>query len=85
MLSCGVFARADNQLSKLYFLSSMMNCDRINPGSFLTRQLYNTATSTIGRIPIGGLINSIASLGVLSQTPMIEFHSPSSLIKPLLD
>jgi len=64
MLSCGVFARYDSlnvpRLSELYFLSSTMNKDRIDPGSFLAYQLYSVATSTIGRIVIGVLITAIS-------------------------
>ena len=69
VLSCGVFARDDSlnvpRLSKLYFLSRMMNGDRIELGSFLARQLYSATTSTTRRTIIGCLTTTTArSLGV---------------------
>jgi len=49
-----------SQLSEAYFLSCMLQGDRIDPVSFLARQLYSTTTSNKGRIFIGGIITSIA-------------------------
>ena len=80
MLSCGVFARDDNlnipRLFELYFLSSMMNGDQINAGSFLARQLYSVATSTTGGMVIGGRTTTIArSLGI-ETNPEDRFTGP---------
>ena len=53
-MATGLFARDDSvnvpQLSKLYFLSCMLEGERLDLGSFLARQLYSAATSTKGRI-----------------------------------
>jgi len=38
----------------------MFHGERLDPGSFLACQLYSVATSTKGRIVIGGIITSIA-------------------------
>jgi len=63
MLSCGIFARDDSlnapRLFELYFLSGMMNSDKIDHMSFLARQIYGTTVSIVGRIVIGGFITTI--------------------------
>ena len=41
-------------------MSCILEGERLNPGSFLARQLYSAATSTKGRIVIGEIITSIA-------------------------
>jgi len=60
-LATGLFVRDDSvsvpRLSKLYFLSCMPHGERLDPGSFLARQLYSAATSTKGRIVIRGLLH----------------------------
>ena len=48
------------QLSKLYFLSCMMDDACVDPRAFLARQLFSASTNTKGRIVIGGIITSIA-------------------------
>jgi len=53
----------------MYFLSCMLEGDCIDPGSFLARQLYSVATSTNGRIVIGGIITSIAWLLGIKPNP----------------
>ena len=62
-MASGIFARDDSvnipRLSKLYFLSCMHQGERLDLGSFLSRQLYSAATSTKGRIVIGEIITSI--------------------------
>ena len=50
------------RLCQLYFLYSMLEGDRIDPGSFLVNQLYSVGTSYAHRIVIGGLITPIAKL-----------------------
>ena len=63
-MALGIFARDDSvsdpRLSEMYFLSCMLEGERIDPGSFLAHQLYSAATSTKGRIVTGGIITSIA-------------------------
>jgi len=71
-MALGFFARDDSvnvpRLSEMYFLSYMLEGDRIDLGSFLARQLYSVTTSTKGWIIIGGMITSIArSLGIESN------------------
>ena len=61
-----IFAR-DNSLNvprliEMYFLSCMLQGERLDPASFLARQLYSAATNTKGRIVIGGIIISIARI-----------------------
>ena len=64
IMALGIFARYDSvnvsQLSEMYFLSCMLEDERINPGSFLAHQLYSAATNTKSRIVIGSIITSIA-------------------------
>jgi len=54
IMASGIFARDDSvnvpRLFELYFLSSMLQGERLDRGSFLARQLYSAATSTKGRI-----------------------------------
>ena len=38
----------------------MLNDVQLDPSSFLARQLYSVAVSTIGRIVIGGIVTTIA-------------------------
>jgi len=64
IMASGIFARDGSvnvpRLSELYFLSCMLQGEHLDPGSFLTRQLYSAATSTKGRIIVGRIITSIA-------------------------
>jgi len=66
LLAYDLFARKDSLNvscpSELYFLYSMLEGDRIDPGLFLINQLYSTATCSTHRIVIGGLIIPIARL-----------------------
>jgi len=69
ILACCFFARDDNlkvtRLSKLYFLSCILDGVQLDPGAFLARQLYSAAVSTKGRIVIGGVVTTITRfLGV---------------------
>jgi len=69
ILACSLFAHDDSlnvlRLSKLYFLSCMLDSVQLDPGSFLARQLHSATVSTKGRIVIGGIITTIARfLGV---------------------
>jgi len=53
------------RLSKLYFLSNMLDGVQLDLGPFLARQLYSAAVITNGRIVIGGIVTTIARfLGV---------------------
>ena len=53
------------QLSKLCFLSCMLDGVHVDRGVFLAHQLFSAATSTKGRIVIRGIVTSIARfLGV---------------------
>jgi len=66
LLARGLFAREDRinvpHLSKLYFLYSMLESDRIDPRSFLVNQVYSIATSSAHRIVIRGLITPITRM-----------------------
>ena len=69
ILACSLFAWDDSlnvlRLSKLYFLSCMLDGVQLDPGSFLTRQLHSAVVSTKGRIVTGGTVTTIARfLGV---------------------
>ena len=54
---------------ELYFLSCMLHSEHLDPGSFLARQVYSAATSTKGRIVIGGNITSIARFLRIEPNP----------------
>ena len=73
ILATRLFVRDDSvnvpRVSKLYFLSCMVHGERLDPGSFLARQLYSAATSTKGRIVIGGIIISIARFLGIEPNP----------------
>ena len=77
--SCSVFARDDglnvHGLSESYFLSSMMNGDQLDPGSFLAHQLYSAATSTAGWIVIRPQVHGdfIANQG-LSHRDLVDSY-----------
>ena len=64
MLACGIFARVDglnvSRLFELYFLSCMMNDDRIDPESFLAMQFDSATISIVDMIVIRGIITPIA-------------------------
>jgi len=68
-----IFARDNSvnvpRLSKMYFLSCMLEGERIDPGSFLAHQLYSAATSTKSRIIIGQIITSIARFLGIEPSP----------------
>jgi len=84
-LACSLFARDDSlnvsRLSKLYFLSCMLDDIQLDPSFFLARQLCSTAVSTKGRIVIGGIITTIARFLGVKPNLRMEFLGPSSLIK----
>jgi hypothetical protein len=73
ILASSIFARDDSvnvpRLSELYFLSCMLQDERLDPGSFLARQLYSAATSTKGRIVVGGIVTSIARFLGIEPNP----------------
>ena len=73
IMTLGIFARDDSDnvppLSKMYFLSCMLQGDRIDPRSFLARQLYSAATSTKGPIVIRGIIISITRFLGIEPNP----------------
>jgi len=43
-----------------YILSCMLDGARLNPGAFFARQLHSAATSTKGRIVLGGFVITIS-------------------------
>ena len=81
LLACGLFAREDSLnvpcLLELYFSYSMLQGDRLDPGSFLVSQLHSATTSSTERIVIGVSLPLLLGLLVLTQTPMIEFPVPT--------
>jgi len=66
LLACGLFSREDSlnvpRQSELHVLYSMLQGDRLDPGSSLVNQLYREATSSTSRIVIGGLITPLLGL-----------------------
>ena len=73
ILTCSLFARDDGlnvlRLSKLYFLSYMLDGVQLDPGSFLVRQSLSAVVSTKGRIVIGGIIITIARFLGIEPNP----------------
>ena len=73
MLACGLFAKKDylnvSHLSKFDIFYSMLEGDRIDPGSFLFNQFYSVATSSAHRIVIGALITPITGFGGVEPNP----------------
>jgi len=76
LLPCGLFARKHNLnvpcLSELYFLYSMLEGNRIDPGPFLVNQLYSAAISSAHTIVIKGLITPLLGWLELTRTLMIQ-------------
>jgi len=79
------FARDDSanvpQLSEMYFLSFMLEGERIDPGTFLAHQLYSAATSTKGKIVIGGIITFTAQFLRIEPNPDGRIHGSKRLDK----
>ena len=73
LMASGIFTRDDSvnvpRLSELYFWSCMLHGERLDLGSFLARQLCTAATSTKGRIVVGGIITSIARFLGIEPNP----------------
>jgi len=67
------FAQDDSlnalRLPKLCFLSCMLNGVKLDPGSFLARQLHSATVSTKGRIVIGGIVTTIARFLEVEPNP----------------
>ena len=63
IIALDIFARDESvnlpRLFEMYFLSCVLQGDRIDPRSHLERQLYSATTSTKKRIVIRGIITSI--------------------------
>ena len=68
-----LFAREDDlnvsRLSVPYFLHSMLQGTRIDPGSFFSNQLLSAATSSTKRIVIGGLTTPIVRSAGIEPNP----------------
>jgi len=72
LMASAIFARDDSvdvpRLFELY-LSCMLHGERLDPGSFLARQLYSATTSTKDRIVVGEIITSIARFLGIEPNP----------------
>jgi len=82
-LACCFFAWDDSlnvpSLSKLYFLSCMLDSVKLDPSSFLDRQLHSSTVSTKGRIVIGRIVTTITRFFAIEPTPEDRFFGSKRL------
>jgi len=69
------------RLSKLYFLSCMLDGDQLDVGSFLARQLHNVAVNNKGGIVIGGIITTIARFLGVEPNPEDRIFGSEQLVQ----